>query len=85
MSDTEIDFHSHSVEMLAEAWASMDGLIRQFRYERDGKRHPDAEYTGTYEGYIAEAEEMVRRLNNRGIALSPLSIMKPPSDGRVSA
>jgi hypothetical protein len=55
-----------AVEAIAEAWASIDGKLETFRAEK--LLLP--EYgTGTYVGYMAEAEEMQRRIASRGFAI----------------
>ena len=58
-------------EALAEAWASIDGKLDEFRA---GKTAPNIEdFGGHYEGYMAEAEEMMRRLQSRGYHIVPLA------------
>jgi len=62
-----------ATEALAEAWASIDGKLERFRAEKilsgDG--------TGTFVGYMAEAEEMIRRLYTRGYSITPLAYEDP--------
>lgn len=60
------------VEALAESWASIDGKLDKFR---DDKAEPDPT-SGYYEGYISDAEEMIRRLEKRGWTLAPTSLVK---------
>lgn len=57
---------------LAAAWASIDGKLYEFEQERAGlvPRHSEA-YTGHNEGYMAEAEELIRRINARGYDITP--------------
>lgn len=65
-----------AVEALAEAWASIDGKLRQFRY---GKRYPTSERArreGYYDGYLFDADELVKRTAKRGF------ILVSASDGR---
>jgi len=58
-----------SIEALAEAWASIDGKLDDFRA---GKTAPNIEdFGGRYAGYMAEAEEMIARLAKRGFWLAP--------------
>jgi hypothetical protein len=65
-------------EALAEAWASIDGKLDAFRREHARSRvapldREEDGYTGHYEGYMAEAEEMIVRLRARGYVITPLS------------
>lgn len=53
------------VEAVAEAWASIDGKRAQFEIERD-MHLTDERCTGTYAGYMAEAYELIERINARG-------------------
>ena len=58
----------NSTEALAEAWASIDGKLREFRA---GKKAPNThlEPGGHYSGYMADAEEMLERLESRGFVV----------------
>ena len=59
----------NATEALAEAWASIDGKIEGFRR---GKREKNERVCfGYYEGYIAEAQEMIKRLEARGYKVVP--------------
>lgn len=68
-----------AIEALAEAWASFseDGL-ESFKREREawlstGVLDRDAPgYAGSWEGYTADAEEMIRRLHARGFTIVPI-------------
>lgn len=53
-------------EALAESWASIDGKLDEFRA---GKGQPEEAHGGHYGGYMAEAEEMIKRLEKRGFAV----------------
>lgn len=55
------------IEALAEANASMNGKLDQFRAGKDGR--DDA---GHYDGYMTEAREVLRRLESRGFTVEPL-------------
>ncbi len=55
------------IEAIAEVWASIDGKLREFALGRAGD---DAE--GYYEGYLAEATEMLGRLLDRGFQVVPI-------------
>lgn len=55
------------IEALADVWASMDGKRDEFRAGRSG---PDT--GGRYAGYMADAEEMTRRLAARGYCLAAI-------------
>lgn len=57
-------------EALAAAWASIDGKGDEFERGRLATRLDD-EPGGHYSGYIAEAREMLRRLNLRGFEIVP--------------
>lgn len=65
------------IAALAEAWASMSrGHLEDFQRERDewqttGELDRDAPgYTGRWEGYTADAEEVIKRMRARGCTLS---------------
>lgn len=58
---------------LAESWASIDGKLDQFSREAAGEitdEHPA--FTGAYEGYIADAGELIERLAKRGFKIVPM-------------
>lgn len=56
-----------AAEALAEAWASIDGKLERFRA---CKADPELDNTeGRYQGYMCEAEEMIRRLEKRGFTV----------------
>lgn len=59
-----------AVAALAEAWASIDGKLDHFRRERDD-RIPltDPTSTGHHEGYLADAGELIKRLQTRGFVV----------------
>lgn len=52
------------VEAFAEAWASIDGKQDLFRAEKGVDLMAEGN-TGTYEGYMAEANELLHRANQR--------------------
>jgi len=54
-------------EALAEAWASIDGKLDRFRACKADDALEDVE--GHYQGYMVEAEEMIRRLESRGFTV----------------
>ena len=66
-----------AVYALAEAWASIDGKVDDFRRERGldpvNSLMTDPNFTGHYVGYMEEAEEMIRRLQRRGFTVVPLT------------
>ena len=66
-----------AVYALAEAWASIDGKVDDFRRERVldpvNSLMTDPNFTGHYVGYMEEAEEMIRRLQRRGFTVVPLT------------
>jgi hypothetical protein len=55
------EFHTPMIEALAEARASIEGKSGSFHRGRRGEKDG-----GAYEGYCAEARELVRRLERRG-------------------
>ena len=62
MSETE--FSEAVVERFARAWASIDGKVEAFDRERGVPIPDDIEavgFTGHYLGYMAEAEELLKR------------------------
>ena len=53
-----------AVEALAQSWASIDGKLERFF---ECKADPELDDTeGRYQGYMCEAEEMIKRLGTRG-------------------
>lgn len=61
--------HLTAQEAVAQAWASIDGHLERFLYERE---NPDATaegYEGRYLGYMAEAQELIERIEARGYKL----------------
>ncbi len=71
------------VEALADAWASIDGKVDYFRREKGMDIPPEEDWKrldwrGHYEGYMAEAEEMIQRLERRGFTVAAL--FSPSSD-----
>jgi hypothetical protein len=59
-------YHPTVVEAFAEAWASIDGKLDAFNREKGGAIHyNDPTYTGHYEGYMAEANELLGRAGKR--------------------
>ena len=62
-----------ALEALAEAWASIDGHLDAYRRERDGNVADPSKYEGRYDGYQAEAAELIERLRARGFDVTPLS------------
>lgn len=53
-----------ATEAVAEAWASIDGKLDGFRAPGDPG--------GLRAGYMADAEELIRRVGARGVAIVPL-------------
>ena len=52
------------VEAVAEAWASIDGKLDEFKGGKCGFDH-----LGHYEGYLTEARELITRLERRGFKI----------------
>lgn len=60
------DFHPESaIEALADAWASIDGKLDEFRAGKGATRYED-EPGMHYSGYIEDAKGMAKRLEARG-------------------
>jgi len=55
------------IEALAEAWASIDGRAVKFRQGKTDQAVEDE--FGHYQGYMAEAAELIRRLEKRGYTI----------------
>lgn len=58
------------VEALADAWASMDGKLDEFRAGKgmNVREQPG----GHYSGYITDAESLIKRLEARGFTVACL-------------
>ncbi len=69
MSDEEgnLDIFSQDVvRAFAASWASIDGKMHQFYAEELHEVKPDdPNYTGHYEGYMTEAQELLKRAGRR--------------------
>ena len=57
-------------EALAQAWAGMDGKLDRFLANK-ADRSLDTD--GTYPGYLAEAYEVIIRLEKLGYTVTPLT------------
>lgn len=55
-------------EAVAEAWASIDGNLESFR---KGRNIVDDD-AGHYVGYMADAQELIERVNARGVMMIPV-------------
>jgi hypothetical protein len=65
-TDETLIFSQETVEAFASAWASIDGKLDAFNRERGaGVSRDDPTYTGHYEGYMAEAQELLFRAHER--------------------
>jgi hypothetical protein len=57
-----MEYNDVIVERFARAWASIDGKTEAFDRERGGAvDFDDPTYTGHFEGYMAEARELLKR------------------------
>ncbi len=57
------DFDS-AAEAFADAWASIDGKVVKFRAD---KADPEADpMAGYYQGFLADSNSMIERLERRG-------------------
>lgn len=62
-----------AIDAVAEAWASIDGKLDDYRRERDENVGlTDEGCTGHFEGYQAEADELIRRIEDRGFMIIPM-------------
>lgn len=71
---TEAESFRHCVTpalALADAWASIDGKVDEFRLGQKATSILE-EPGGHFSGYLYEAEEMIRRLHDRGYQVLPL-------------
>lgn len=59
-----------AIEVVAEAWASIDGKTDRFNMCRDNEVADSAD--GTYSGYIQEATDLIQRIERRGFKVIPL-------------
>lgn len=78
MSETDF-YHPDVVEAFAAAWASIDGKL--FLFNDDKTLRPnDPTYSGHYEGYMAEADELLRRAAKRLPAgMNLWELLSPPA------
>lgn len=59
-------FHPDIVRAFAASWASIDGKLEAFEREEIGPMPRETPgYTGHYEGYMVEADELLRRAGKR--------------------
>lgn len=69
-----------AITAVAEAWASIDGKLEKFIAERNVVEGDFAKSTvimdGHYAGYMAEASEMIDRLNARGYDVTKIRVAK---------
>lgn len=65
-----------ATEAVAEAWASIDGKLTRFCLCRQNEALERVD--GFYGGYMAEAEELIKRIAMRGFSV----IATPATDGR---
>lgn len=75
------------IEAVAEVMASMDGKLDYFRRERGMIMPPEdqweaLDWRGHYLGYMAEAPEIIARLETRGFTVSALASENQQPEGR---
>lgn len=63
-------FDPNAIEAVADAWASIDGKVDQFRAGKGAASFED-EPGGHYSGYMEEAAELMKRLLDRGFIIAP--------------
>lgn len=57
---------------LADAWASIDGRLKEFRAGMGMSFDDECNHAGGhFTGYICDAESMIERLRQRGFAIVP--------------
>lgn len=78
MAETFDIHHPDIVRAFAAAWASIDGKLDAFELESAGMDYDDPRYTGHYEGYMAEASELLRRAGGRITAFDLFDRLSPP-------
>lgn len=71
------------VKAVARAWASIDGKLQQFELEEANPNlaYDDPDYTGTYQGYLVEAQELIKRAKGN-LTATLRQHGKEPSDAR---
>lgn len=63
----DVALPTNRIEALADAWAAIDGMLDNFRA---GRGKPISKQPGGhYAGYIADAEAMIKRLEERGFTI----------------
>ncbi len=71
-------YHPDVVEAFAAAWASIDGKLDRFTAEKGMDQSHD-NYGGYYDGYMVEAQELLRRAANRmPEGMSLWDLLSPP-------
>ncbi len=83
MAETTVTecYHPDVVEAFAAAWASIDGRLESFERDKRESWTQHSEDTGTYEGYMAEANELLQRANKRIAAFDLFDRLDPsPKD-----
>lgn len=70
----ETPINPKAIDAVAESWASIDGKITSYEIEERSQNmgYNDPRYTGHYEGYQAEARELIERIRRRGFDVAPL-------------
>lgn len=63
-----------AIEALADAWASVDGKVDDFRAGKNctSMEEEFEKFGGRYSGYMEDAEELMNRLLKRGFAVVPI-------------
>lgn len=73
------EFIDNCVEAVADALASIEGKLPEFRRERAER---DLQ-SGVYEGYMVEARELIERIGTRGWLLIGPPLSKRLSDAGI--
>jgi hypothetical protein len=69
-----------AIEKLAEAWASIDGKLQEFRACKRSRKTEDK--NGYYLGYFYDADELLKRWEKRGFTFKSKSIPTTPTASR---
>lgn len=79
MGNDEVEKCKTAVDAVAEAWASIDGVMNE--YISDQSAHDYG--SGTFAGYQHEAGELIKRMEKRGYTVTALRNPATPSSGGV--
>ncbi len=80
------DIEQRLREDVARAWASIDGKVEQFDLEKNNPNlaYDDPSYVGSYEGYLTEADELLKR-SGVGALVASLRSKLEEAEGALKA